>query len=255
MGGYICPRPNQQLYKLMPMVLKRCLRIVLFCLFFIFKTGFSQFSTKKKSNTDEAAEAVENKNPIVQPEAEEELLLKESITPLSAPQQTTISFGKLPAWITKMSNLQLESYLPFQFKYAILLNATVEKLSNTSLYKAIDEWFGTRYRFGGTTHRGIDCSAFMQVIAQYGFGWILPRTAREQYAQMQPVCKEDIHEGDFVFFHTTRRGVSHVGMYLHNNKFVHSSSSHGVMISDLQDKYWSARIIGFKRMGQSYTSL
>lgn len=230
------------------MVLKSCLRVILFCLFFIFKVGFSQLSAKKKTNTDDAAEAVENKTITLLSDADEDILPRDLTKPLLAPQQATITVGRLPAWITKISSMQLENYLPFQFKYAILLNATVEKLSNLSLYKSIDEWFGTRYRFGGTTRRGIDCSAFMQVIAEYGFGWILPRTAREQYAQMQPVCQDDVHEGDFVFFHTTRRGVSHVGMYLHNNKFVHSSSSHGVMISDLQDKYWSARIVGFKRM-------
>ncbi len=233
------------------MVLKNCLRFILFCVFFIFKMGFSQLSTKKKTNTDEAAEPVENKTIFLQSDADEEILPRDITTPLSAPQQVKLSLSNLPAWITKMSGLQLESYLPFQFKYAILMNATVEKLTNLSLYKSIDEWFGTRYRFGGTSHRGIDCSAFMQVIAQ-SFGWVLPRTAREQYAQMKPVCQEDAQEGDFVFFHTTSRGVSHVGMYLHNHKFVHSSSSHGVTISDLQDKYWAARIVGFKRMNQGY---
>lgn len=144
----------------------------------------------------------------------------------------------------------LESFLPIQFKYAILLNESVEKLSNLVLYKNIDDWYGTRYRYGGKSSRGIDCSAFMQVISAYTFGWMLPRTAREQYLYMQGIRKEDLQEGDFVFFNTTG-GISHVGMYLSNNKFIHSSSSQGVSIGDLNSQYWSKRFIGARRMPES----
>jgi len=141
----------------------------------------------------------------------------------------------------------LETFIPVQFKYAILLNESVEKLSNLVLYKNIDDWYGTRYRYGGTTSKGIDCSAFMQVISGYTYGWELPRTAREQYLSMQGIRKEELREGDYVFFNTTG-GISHVGMYLINNKFIHSSSSQGVSIGDLNSKYWSKRFIGARRI-------
>jgi lipoprotein Spr len=144
----------------------------------------------------------------------------------------------------------LETFLPFQFKYAILLNESVEKVTNIMLYQTIDDWYGTRYRFGGSTEKGIDCSAFMQVLAGYAFGWMLPRTAREQYAAMMKISRQDLKEGDFVFFNT-RGGVSHVGMYLQNNKFVHSSSSQGVSIGDLDDSYWSRRFLGARRASQN----
>ncbi len=162
--------------------------------------------------------------------------------------EASLSKGSLSSSLSNISNIALGSVLPMQLKYAIMMNATVEKITNVSLYKVIDDWFGTRYRYGGTTNKGIDCSALMQVIGQYVFGWALPRTAREQYAIMEKVARENIKEGDFVYFHTTRRGVSHVGMCLQNNKFVHASSSKGVIISDLDDAYWDNRIIGFKRM-------
>ncbi|HSK12780.1 MAG TPA: C40 family peptidase [Phnomibacter sp.] len=140
----------------------------------------------------------------------------------------------------------LETFLPFQFKYAIMMNEPVEKLSNVALYKAIDDWYGTRYRYGGTNHRGIDCSAFMQVLSEYAFGWMLPRTARQQYAALQRINKEELKEGDLVFFNTTG-GISHVGMYLQNGKFIHSSTSQGVAISSLDDDYWKRRFIGARR--------
>jgi lipoprotein Spr len=148
--------------------------------------------------------------------------------------------------LRKTLGMALESFMPFQFKYAILLNESVEKLTNVVLYKTIDDWYGTRYRYGGTTSRGIDCSAFTQILSNYAFGWMLPRTAREQYYAMEYIPKEELQEGDFVFFNT-RGGISHVGMYLQNNKFVHSSSSDGVSIGDLNSKYWSVRFIGARR--------
>ena len=75
----------------------------------------------------------------------------------------------------------------------------------------------------------------------------LPRTAREQYRQCEHISKDDLLEGDLVFFNT-HGGVSHVGVYLANGRFVHSSSSQGVMISSLSDHYFSRRFIGAGRV-------
>ncbi len=144
----------------------------------------------------------------------------------------------------------LETFMPLQFKYAIMLNESVEKLTNVLLYKNIDSWYGTRYRYGGKSSTGIDCSAFMQVLAQYSFDWTLPRTAREQYASMKSINRAELKEGDFVFFNTTG-GISHVGMYLQNDKFIHSSSSQGVVIGDLKSAYWSKRFIGARRVAEN----
>lgn len=224
------------------MVLKSCRFIIQFSFVFASLHASSQSNTKNNSNTECCPSAVENKIAIAIP------VSKPAVSDnTSTLRQAGIGLAYLPAILSRLSGFQIESYMPLQFKYAILMNQTVEKLTNTSLYKSIDEWFGTRYRYGGTTHKGIDCSAFMQKVAQLAFGWALPRTAREQYAAMEPISKDEIHEGDFVFFNT-HGGVSHVGMCLQNNKFVHSSTSSGVMISDLDDKYWAPKIIGFKRM-------
>jgi cell wall-associated NlpC family hydrolase len=125
-------------------------------------------------------------------------------------------------------------------------------VKNMNLVSLIDEWMGTRYRLGGTSKSGIDCSAFMQVLFAGIYGIALPRTAREQYNISQRISRTDLKEGDLIFFNTTG-GVSHVGMYLQNNKFVHASSS-GVTISDIFDEYWVRRFVGVGRVQDSQES-
>ncbi len=134
-----------------------------------------------------------------------------------------------------------------QLKYAIVLDATVETLTNVNLLKLIDDWFGTDYCIGGTSKNCIDCSGFSHVIMQEVYNVNVPRTAQEQYNESQKVKLEDLNEGDLVFFYTGGRDISHVGVYLQNNKFVHSATSGGVMVSDLNDSYWKPRFKGAGR--------
>ena len=149
----------------------------------------------------------------------------------------------------------VEKASSLQLKYSILLDTEVEQVQNASLFETIDEWFGTRYRYGGTTKKGIDCSAFVQVMFSSVLGIALPRTAREQYSATRKIEEdEELMEGDLVFFNTTG-GVSHVGIYLQNNKFVHAATSGGVMISDLDESYWAKRFLGAGRYQKPSESL
>lgn len=148
-------------------------------------------------------------------------------------------------YLNRSSSLEKASSL--QLKYAILLNTEVEQLQDNSLLEHVDEWYGTRYRYGGTTKSGIDCSAFVQAIYLSAFAVSLPRTARDQYRNSQIVSATQIKTGDLVFFNTTG-GISHVGIYLQNNKFVHASTSYGVTISDMFDPYYLRRFIGVGRI-------
>lgn len=139
-----------------------------------------------------------------------------------------------------------------QLKYAIVLDATVEKLTNVSLLKSIDEWWGTSYCTGGSTKNCIDCSAFTQIMMKNVYNISIPRTAQEQYNSGRQINLEDLNEGDLVFFNTNGgRNITHVGIYLFNNKFVHAATSNGVMVSDLNDIYWKPR---YKGAGRYITS-
>ncbi len=136
----------------------------------------------------------------------------------------------------------IENISGLQFKYAMLLDVDVEALKNISLLGFIENWIGTHYCMGGLTKRGIDCSAFTGSLLMAVYGFAVPRTAREQYKTTQHIRKDELKEGDLVFFNT-HGGISHVGLYLENNYFVHASSSEGVTISNLDDSYYAKRFI------------
>lgn len=144
---------------------------------------------------------------------------------------------------------EVETIAPWQFKYAILMNLPVEDITNTRLYSFIDEWYGTPYRYGGNTKKGIDCSAFTLFLFADVYGAKLPRTSRDQFTVCEKISRSNLEEGDLVFFKERTR-ITHVGIYLGYNKFAHASSSRGVMISDLDELYFSRRFAGGGRVKQ-----
>lgn len=134
---------------------------------------------------------------------------------------------------------EIENMNDLQFKYSILLDATIERLTNSSLLNFMNKWWGTRYCLGGSSEKCIDCSAFTQIALDELYKTELPRTAQEQYNYAEKIELEELQEGDLIFFQTTRnRDITHVGIYILNNKFLHASTSNGVTISDLNENYW-----------------
>ena len=141
---------------------------------------------------------------------------------------------------------------PLQFKYAILTNSPVEELNNPRLLLFMDQWYGVPYHYGGTGKDGIDCSAFTcQLVSEVYNVRQLPRMSADQYKATRRIPKKDLREGDLVFFHTMGKGhkVTHVGVYLYNNRFVHASVS-GVQISDLGEGYYMKHYVGAGRVAE-----
>ncbi len=98
-------------------------------------------------------------------------------------------------------------------------------------------WVGTPYVLGGTTHRGIDCSALMQHIFGEAFAFELPRTTEEQVLEGNRIAEQNLKAGDLVFFQPPGP-YNHVGVYVGDGYFLHASSSQGVKLSRLDNVYW-----------------
>ena len=124
---------------------------------------------------------------------------------------------------------------------------SVTKRVKKCIYNKAMQWKGVPYRMGGTTRKGIDCSAFVRMIYQSVFGFQLPRETKDQVKQGYAVSRKHLKPGDLVFFKPPTY-VRHVGIYIDNNKFAHASSKYGVTIADLNNpyfrrSYWTSRRI------------
>ncbi|WJY26174.1 MULTISPECIES: C40 family peptidase [Sporosarcina] len=134
---------------------------------------------------------------------------------------------------------------------SLLISTSVPSMasasSTSSLVSTAKNYIGTPYRYGGTTTSGIDCSAYTQLVYKKN-GKSLPRTTGQQFKQGKSVSKSNLQTGDLVFFNTSGRGISHVGIYIGSSKFIHASTSKGVTVSSLNDPYyWKSRYVGAKR--------
>ena len=119
-----------------------------------------------------------------------------------------------------------------------IMGVALSATSNMKLFHFVYDWIGTPYRFGGSSRKGIDCSAFTKELYSEVFNLDIRRNSRDIYSMVSPVGKDDLKEGDLVFFKIHSRRISHVGIYLGNGRFAHASSK-GVAISSLDDAYYS----------------
>ncbi|MDR3414166.1 MAG: C40 family peptidase [Formivibrio sp.] len=111
---------------------------------------------------------------------------------------------------------------------------------------------GVKYKWGGNTpESGLDCSGFIRYVFQNALNIALPRTALGMSRTGDPIDKDELKPGDLVFFNTLKRRFSHVGIYLGDNRFIHSprTGSH-IEVSNLDDKYWTSRFDGARRMSE-----
>jgi lipoprotein Spr len=162
--------------------------------------------------------------------------------------ETIIVKSPKPAY--ESSNLSADQKIVL--KYATFLKTTPDSLSNIELYRFIDKWMYTPYKYGGNDEKGIDCSGFVQRLLNDVYKIPVPRTSAQQFFTKNVEPFHDGHffaEGDLLFFRTVAdQPISHVGMYLHNRMFINASTSSGVSLANLDDPYWKKRFVAAGRL-------
>lgn len=188
-------------------------------------TAIQLFSCSKSINK------VKKKDPIA--------LLHSKSHPKEEKKKEVLRHQKQPQIEVKSNEYLNDSLTYLKRKYAPLLSVQLNEITNLLLYQLIDDWMGTPYKYGGNSKTGSDCSGFAGVIYSSIFDINLARKAADIYHETNiKVKKEELKEGDLVFFDIGSRELSHVGVYLTNGKFVHASTSKGVVISDLEMDYY-----------------
>jgi cell wall-associated NlpC family hydrolase len=130
---------------------------------------------------------------------------------------------------------------------ASLMTYSRRQMSPNEVVATGQRFYGAPYVWGGQTPNGVDCSGFVQQVFAMS-GYSIPRLADDQYTACQPVGDDIAQPGDLVFFTTYLPGPSHVGIYLGQRKFLHASSSRGVVESSLDEAYYKERYLGIRRI-------
>lgn len=132
-----------------------------------------------------------------------------------------------------------------------------EENSKNVIEKEARKWLGVKYKYGGNTHKGVDCSGLVVEVYRSAMGIKLPRTSSAQQQYCQSIKKSELTSGDLLFFATgkKKKSVTHVGIYIGNGKMIHSSSSHGVIISGINEAYYKRRYISSGRIEKVYKKL
>lgn len=133
---------------------------------------------------------------------------------------------------------------------SILLGVDINLEDNHKLYLEAADWIGAPYRGGGDSKKGTDCSGLVYQIYKKVYSIQVPRNSEELKDKSYKVAKRNLKEGDLVFFSSSRsrKKVAHVGIYLKNGRFIHSSTSRGVIVSRLGEDYYSRHWISGGRM-------
>lgn len=118
------------------------------------------------------------------------------------------------------------------------LGLSSKEIKNSKLYSFVNEWYNTPYKYGGCQKTGVDCSCFADILYEEVYGYKLARTAGDMFNACNKISAEDAKEGDLFFFKINGDKISHVGVLLKRNFFVHSSTSKGVIISSLDEAYY-----------------
>jgi cell wall-associated NlpC family hydrolase len=138
--------------------------------------------------------------------------------------------------------------VPLHSSAPVAKSSDEAQMNNLAIYAM--SLYETPYQYGGKSRvNGFDCSGFVQYVFQNSLGLQLPRTSAEMGRLGKPLSAGQLKPGDLVFFNTTRKRNSHVGIFIGENRFVHSpKTGKAIMITSLNDEYWSTHFNGARRI-------
>lgn len=119
------------------------------------------------------------------------------------------------------------------------MGITNKEIRDSKLYSFISDWYGAPYKYGGCEKTGVDCSCFTINLFDKVYGKKMPRTAGEIYKECEKLNVDSANEGDLIFFKINSNSITHVGVYLRDKKFVHASTTRGVLVNSLSETYYS----------------
>ena len=123
-------------------------------------------------------------------------------------------------------------------KYEKQLGISLPASANREYFAAIAPWVGAPYKYGGNLITGTDCSGFVSTIYSNVFHIQLERTSASIYQKSRKITKKELREGDLLFFTIEGKKVSHVGMHLAGEYFIHASTKRGVVVSSMTEPYY-----------------
>jgi lipoprotein Spr len=127
---------------------------------------------------------------------------------------------------------------PVLTEYFALSNLSPDSAETPYLFYSVYDWAGTRYKYSGRGSKGIDCSGFVTRVYEDTYCIPLQGGSKDIWCAVKPLEKAELREGDLLFFKIKKGQISHVGIYLGNNKFAHASVKLGVIVSDLDEEYY-----------------
>ena len=139
--------------------------------------------------------------------------------------------------------LERKEWLEIELK----LGVQITDRSDLPYYREVLNWLGVPYKFGGSSFQGTDCSGLVMVVYERVFGKKLPRQSAKQADFANRIQENKLVPGDLYFFDINGKGVSHIGMHLGGDKFIHASTQKGVIVSDLEEAYYKRTFVGYGR--------
>jgi cell wall-associated NlpC family hydrolase len=157
-------------------------------------------------------------------------------------------YGTTARALADMNGLDVDAVLPIGLRLEVPGTAPTDNGDGDSFVQTAMEYRGVRYRWGGMTTRGMDCSGLVaRVLATHGIE--APHSSKALYKLGRGVSRTELQPGDLVFFNTSGRGISHVGLYVDEGKFIHASSGRGrVRVDTLERGYYHRRYVGARRV-------